>query len=54
MANLISYSRILLAVLFIYLVATTNAISAAIAVMVIAAVTDYLDGYVARKPKSVE
>ncbi|TET52580.1 MAG: CDP-alcohol phosphatidyltransferase family protein [Actinobacteria bacterium] len=53
MANLFSFSRILLAVLFVYLVAKTNAISASIAIMVIAALTDYLDGYVARKQEKI-
>lgn len=48
MANLLSYSRILLAFLFVYLVSTTR-ISIALAVLVLAAITDYLDGFLARK-----
>lgn len=52
MANLLSYSRILLAILFVYLVSSAR-LHVAFVVMSIAAITDYLDGYVARKTNSV-
>lgn len=52
MANLLSYSRILLAFVLIYLV-QTRSLSTALAVIVVAAVTDYLDGFVARKTETI-
>jgi len=52
MANLISYSRIFLAFLFVYLVMQAHTWPA-IFVMSLAAVTDYLDGQVARRFNNV-
>ena len=48
MANLISFSRIILALLFIYLV-QNNMIKIGVFVLAIATTSDMLDGFVARK-----
>jgi CDP-diacylglycerol--glycerol-3-phosphate 3-phosphatidyltransferase len=52
MANLFSYSRIFLAILFTYLIYQSQAVPAFL-VLSLAATTDYLDGYFARKLNQV-